>query len=305
MKEQINLISFGGLKGGVGKTTLNLNIAGALALQGKKILVMDFDPQGSITQTLRQSVQQTKDIQGTERWLLDDMNKDKLQKTILKSFIENIDFVPSTPILERQNRQLVLEPNREKRLITNMIKIGENQNLLTSYDHIIIDTNPAFDTIAENVYMACAFRGGVIQVINDDPYSLTGAIKNLKVWEKRYMNDEFVHIPNTLKGIVINKTKNNSLSKQIVLTLNSDDFPYRDLVLSTTIIENNSIKKSIFQHKNKKGKISINFACQDKRLNSWTKPKWIKENTKLDNLIKNGNPINNLILELKDKEILI
>nr|VZR97360.1 Sporulation initiation inhibitor protein Soj [Mycoplasma feriruminatoris] len=186
MKEQINVISFGGLKGGVGKTTLNLNIAGALALQGRKILVMDFDPQGSITQTLRQSVQQTKDIQGTEKWLLDDITKEKLQKTILKSFIENIDFVPSTSILERQNRQLVLEPNREKRLITNMIRIGENQNLLTSYDHIIIDTNPTFDTIAENVYMACAFRGGVIQVINDDPYSLTGAIKNLKVWKKRY-----------------------------------------------------------------------------------------------------------------------
>ncbi|WP_269453415.1 ParA family protein [Mycoplasma capricolum] len=92
MKEQINLISFGGLKGGVGKTTLNLNIAGALALQGKRILVMDFDPQGSITQTLRQSVQQTKDIQGTERWLLDDMNKDKLQKTYFKKFYRKHRF---------------------------------------------------------------------------------------------------------------------------------------------------------------------------------------------------------------------
>nr|VZR97358.1 hypothetical protein MF5295_00273 [Mycoplasma feriruminatoris] len=108
-----------------------------------------------------------------------------------------------------------------------------------------------------------------------------------------------------MKGIVINKTKNNSLSKQIVLTLNNDNFPYKDLVLSTTIIENTSIKKSIFQHKNKKGEISLNFACGNKRLNNWTKPKWIKENPKLDSLIRDGNPINNLILELKDKEILI
>ncbi|MBY7705227.1 ParA family protein [Vibrio harveyi] len=65
--KQVNVISFGGLKGGVGKTTLNLNVAGALAKQGKRILVMDFDPQGSITQTLRESVDQTKDVQGTEK----------------------------------------------------------------------------------------------------------------------------------------------------------------------------------------------------------------------------------------------
>ncbi|MBY7705226.1 hypothetical protein JIY74_34375 [Vibrio harveyi] len=81
--------------------------------------------------------------------MLDDVTKQDLKKTILKSFIDNIDFIPSTPILEKQNRQLVLEVNREKRLITNMIKIGEEQQLLSSYDHIIIDTNPpTFPTLS-------------------------------------------------------------------------------------------------------------------------------------------------------------
>ncbi|SYV96240.1 Sporulation initiation inhibitor protein soj, partial [Mycoplasma putrefaciens] len=64
----VNIISFGRLKGGVGKTTLNLNIAGALANQGKKILVIDFNPQASITQTLRQSVEQVQSVKGSEQW---------------------------------------------------------------------------------------------------------------------------------------------------------------------------------------------------------------------------------------------
>ncbi|MDQ0567608.1 ParA family protein [Mycoplasma yeatsii] len=302
--KQVNVISFGGLKGGVGKTTLNLNVAGALAKQGKKILVMDFDPQGSITQTLRESVSQTKDIQGTEKWLLDDVTKQELKKTIVKSFIENIDFIPSTPILEKQNRQLVLEVNREKRLITNLIKIGEEQELLSSYDHIIIDTNPSFDPIAENVYVACAFRGGVIQVVNADPFSLTGAIKNLKIWEKRYMSDTFSNIPNALKAILINKVKNNALSKEIVSSLSDDNFLFKDLVLNTIVVENSAIEKSILQKNTKTGIVKINLAIDDKRLNSWEKTKWIRENDKLNSLIKNGNPISNLILELQEKEIL-
>ncbi|AJM71566.1 ParA family protein [Mycoplasma yeatsii] len=302
--KNVNVISFGGLKGGVGKTTLNLNVAGALAKQGKKILVMDFDPQGSITQTLRESVSQTKDVQGTEKWLLDEVTKQDLKKTILKSFIENIDFIPSTPILEKQNRQLVLEVNREKRLITNMIKIGEEQQLLSSYDHIIVDINPSFDPIAENVYVACAFRGGVIQVVNPDPFSLTGAIKNLKIWEKRYMSDTFSNIPNALKAILINKVKNNALSKEIVSLLSDDNFLFKDLVLNTIVVQNNAIEKSILQKNTKTGIVKINLAIDDKRLNSWEKTKWIKENDKLNSLIKNGNPISNLINELREKEIL-
>lgn len=185
-----------------------------------------------------------------------------------------------------------------------MIKIGEEQQLLSSYDHIIIDTNPSFDPIAENVYVACAFRGGVIQVVNDDPFSLTGAIKNLKIWKKRYMSDTFSNIPNALKAILINKVRNNALSKEIVNLLSDDNFLFKNLVLNTIVVENNAIKKSIFQKNTKTGIVKINLAIDDKRLNSWEKPKWIKENDKLNSLIKNGNPINNLILELQEKEIL-
>ncbi|QVK06995.1 ParA family protein [Mycoplasma mycoides] len=302
--KKTNVISFGGLKGGVGKTTLNLNVAGALAKQNKKILVIDFDPQCSITQVLRKSVEQIKNVLGSEKWLEEETNYDELKNTILESFIPNIDFVPATSILEKYNRQLVTLANREKFLLSNIVKIGEEQNLLSKYDHIIIDTNPAFDPIAENVYMTCAFRGGVIQIINDDPFSLTGIIKNLKVWNKRYMSDRFFQVPNALKGILINKFKANNLSKNIVNILNNDDFVYKDLVLKTVIIENAVIKKSIFQQKNKKGDLKLDFAVDSKKLNKWIKPKWIKENITLDNLIKDGNPIINLIKELQNMNIL-
>ncbi|WFQ93059.1 ParA family protein [Mycoplasma feriruminatoris] len=299
-----NVISFGGLKGGVGKTTINLNVAGALAKQGKKVLVMDFDPQASITQVLRKSVDQIKNTLGSEKWLEEETTYEELKKTILESFIENIDFVPATLMLEKYNRQLVTLANREKFLLSNIVKIGEEEGLLSKYDHIIIDTNPAFDPIAENVYMTCAFRGGVIQITNDDPFSLTGIIKNLKVWEKRYMNDRFFQVPNALKAILINKLKSNNLSKNIVNLLNNDDFMYRHLVLKTVIIENGAIKKSIFQQKNKNGELKLDFAIDNKKLNNWKKPKWIKENYKLDSLIKEGNPILNLIKELQEMGIL-
>ncbi|UZK63872.1 hypothetical protein MNF30_02815 [Mycoplasma mycoides subsp. capri] len=152
--------------------------------------------------------------------------------------------------------------------------------------------------------MTCAFRGGVIQIINDDPFSLTGIIKNLKIWNKRYMSDRFFQVPNALKGILINKFKANNLSKNIVNILNNEDFVYKDLVLKTVIIENAVIKKSIFQQKNKKGDLKLDFAVDSKKLNKWIKPKWIKENITLDNLIKDGNPIINLIKELQNMNIL-
>ncbi|SYV96241.1 Uncharacterised protein, partial [Mycoplasma putrefaciens] len=83
------------------------------------------------------------------------------------------------------------------------------------------------------------------------------------------MNDRFSKVPNALKGILVNKVKSNNLLKNIIKTLNSDDFVFKDLVLRTIIIENAAIKKSIFQQNTKQDKIKLDFAINNKKLNNW------------------------------------
>ncbi|MBY7703838.1 hypothetical protein JIY74_26620 [Vibrio harveyi] len=82
------------------------------------------------------------------------------------------------------------------------------------------------------------------------------------------MSDTFSNIPNALKAILINKVRNNALSKEIVNLLSDDNFLFKNLVLNTIVVENNAIKKSIFQKNTKTGIVKINLAIDDKRLNS-------------------------------------
>ena len=79
-----NIISFMNMKGGVGKTTVCVNIAGCLADQGKKILLIDIDPQMNATQYLLnpQNIQKVIDDKHTEKetiyWLYKDSAEDDL-----------------------------------------------------------------------------------------------------------------------------------------------------------------------------------------------------------------------------------
>ena len=90
-------------KGGVGKTTTNINLAACLALKGKKTLVLDIDPQGNTTSGLGVS---KRGLEDTVYNILVDKDYD-IRNAIIKTDVENLDLIPASVDLAGAEVELV------------------------------------------------------------------------------------------------------------------------------------------------------------------------------------------------------
>ena len=98
-------------KGGVGKTTTNINLAACLALKGKKVLILDIDPQGNTTSGIGI---QKRTLKNTIYNILIDKNFDP-KKAIIKTSVENLDLIPASVDLAGAEVELVYIKDREQR----------------------------------------------------------------------------------------------------------------------------------------------------------------------------------------------
>lgn len=154
-------------KGGVGKTTTNINLAACLAMKGKKVLVLDIDPQGNTTSGLGIS---KKGLElSTYELLTDDTIKAK--DTIISTNTEGLDIIPASVQLAGAEVELVRMEGREVRLKNALDDIRDN------YDYIFIDCPPSLGLLTINSLTAvdsvlipiqCEFYAleGVSQLIN-------------------------------------------------------------------------------------------------------------------------------------------
>lgn len=160
------IIAFANQKGGVGKTTTCVNVATYMALMGKKILILDIDPQGNATTAV--GINKTKDLK-TVYDLIDGASsyEDVIQPTI----VDNLYIIPSTVDLAGAEVELIQIPQREKviKRILDEIKV--------SYDFILIDCPPSLGLITVNaltaadsvlIPMQCEFFSmeGITQLMN-------------------------------------------------------------------------------------------------------------------------------------------
>lgn len=90
-------------KGGVGKTTSAINIGGALANKGKNVLLVDFDPQSNLSQSLG--------IQNIQNSIYDNLRGEKVVNTI--KYRKNLAVLPSSLDLSAAELELASEPGRE------------------------------------------------------------------------------------------------------------------------------------------------------------------------------------------------
>ena len=154
------VISIFNQKGGVGKTTTNVNLCAALALKGKKVLSIDIDPQGNSSSGFGLNKNNLKltiyDI------LIEESN---INKVIHKTDIENLDLIPANIQLAGAEIELTNTKYREKTL-------REAINLLDDvYDFIIIDCPPSLGLLSLNALTA---SDTVLIPIQCEYYSLEG-----------------------------------------------------------------------------------------------------------------------------------
>jgi chromosome partitioning protein len=132
-------------KGGVGKTTTTINLGAALAEQGRRMLLVDFDPQGALSVGLGI---QPHDIDMTVYNLLMERGVDA-HDVILKTSMPGMDLLPSNIDLSGAEVQLVHEVGRE------FVLGGVLKSVVPDYDYILIDCQPSLGLLTINA-LACA-----------------------------------------------------------------------------------------------------------------------------------------------------
>ena len=154
------IIAIANQKGGVGKTTTSINLSAALAEKGKRVLVIDTDPQGNTTSGFGID---KNDLENTIYELI--LGECSIQDCILKNVIENVSILPANVNLAAAEIELIGVERKE------FILKGEVDYVKDQYDYIIIDCPPSLNALTIN---ALTTADSVLVPIQCEYYALEG-----------------------------------------------------------------------------------------------------------------------------------
>ncbi len=156
-------------KGGVGKTTTTLNLCAALVEDGNKVLVVDFDPQGALSDGLGVTPE---DLDETVYNVLCDSG---IPLESIRIELGHHDLIPANIDLSASEIQLINEPGRDSLL---KMKLGE---VIDQYDYVLIDCPPSLGLLTLNALVAAE---KVIIPVQTQYFSLRGMDQLLNTIEK-------------------------------------------------------------------------------------------------------------------------
>ena len=187
------IIAYANQKGGVGKTTTCVNVSAYLAKMGKKVLLIDLDPQGNATSAV--GLDKTDDIKSIYNVII---GENYIEEVIRKTSIDGLDILPSEINLAGAEIELVSMDNRE-RVIKNILNRVKN-----SYDFINIDCPPSLGLITVNALTAC---DSVLIPIQCHFFALEGLTQLMNTIKlvKKHLNPQI-----DVEGVVLTMKDNRS-----------------------------------------------------------------------------------------------
>ena len=207
-------------KGGVGKTTTNINLCSYLAMQGKKILTIDIDPQGNTTSGLGF------DKKKINLSIYDLLSSDVSIRDTIKEceLVNNLYLVPSTMELAGAEVELISRSNREN-ILKEKLKEIEGE-----FDYIFIDCPPSLGILTINALTAA---NSVLTPIQCEFYALEGVgqLVNTIQLVKKSLNKK-LEIEGVIVSMYDNRTK---LCNEVVSEVKKY---FNDKVYETTIPRN-------------------------------------------------------------------
>ncbi len=180
-------------KGGVGKTTTCVNLAAYVADTGKKVLLIDMDPQGNACASLGVEIEKGKN--SVYEVLLGEIN---IKEAIYPSVVKTLDVLPSTVDLSGAEVDLVYVENREKVLKEALEQIKSN------YDYIFIDCPPSLGLLTVNALTA---TDSIIIPIQCEYFALVGLgqLMNTVRLIKKHLNPSI-----EIEGVLLTMKDNRS-----------------------------------------------------------------------------------------------
>lgn len=212
------IIAVANQKGGVGKTTTAITLSSLLAKKGKRVILVDADPQGNATSGLGVE----KEVENTTYDIL--VNETTMEETIQDSSIKNLKVCPANMNLAGAEVELVSMMSREQRLKSKLDEIKDK------FDYILIDCPPSLGLITLNSFTA---SNSVLIPVQCEYFALEGLGQLLNTIErvKKYLNKE-IQIEGALLTMYDART---NLSNQVVKEVKKY---FNDKVYKTVIPRN-------------------------------------------------------------------
>jgi len=198
------IISVINQKGGVGKTTTVVNLAAGLSMKGKKVLVIDLDPQGNATTGLGLSNTSNSD---TTIYTVLNGNK-KISDVIQKTSFENLNLITSNVDLSGLEVETASDSRRAFKLKDELSSILNDSR--ASYDYILIDCPPSLSLLT---IMALVASNSLVVPLQTEFFALEGLTQLMKTIDRIKSN---LNPSLEIRGILLTMfDKRNKLSGQV------------------------------------------------------------------------------------------